>query len=44
MIGAVVAREYGLPCVVGVQNATKYFKTGDKIRLSGKSGVLELVE
>ncbi|GJQ79831.1 hypothetical protein Trydic_g23295 [Trypoxylus dichotomus] len=42
--GAVVAREYGLPCVVGVQNATKYFKTGDKIKLSGKLGLLELVE
>lgn len=26
--GAVVAREYGLPCLVGVQNAKKYFKTG----------------
>lgn len=26
--GAVVAREYGLPCLVGVQNAKKHFKTG----------------
>ncbi|XP_022901029.2 rifampicin phosphotransferase-like [Onthophagus taurus] len=42
--GAVVAREYGLPCVVGAQNATKYFKTGDKILLDGKTGVIELVE
>ena len=27
-LGAVVAREYGLPCLVGVQNVKKYFKTG----------------
>ena len=26
--GAVVAREYGLPCVVGCQNATRIFSTG----------------
>lgn len=26
--GAVVAREYGLPCLVGVQKAKKHFKTG----------------
>lgn len=43
-LGAVVAREYGLPCLVGVQNATRCFKTGDKVRLSSKSGVLELIE
>ncbi|KAI4454859.1 phosphoenolpyruvate synthase-related [Holotrichia oblita] len=43
ILGAVVAREYGLPCVVGVQNATKYFKTGNIIKLSGKTGLLELV-
>lgn len=28
LIGAVVAREYGLPCLVGVQNVKKHFKTG----------------
>ena len=27
--GAVVAREYGLPCVVGVEGATAIFKTGN---------------
>lgn len=41
--GAVVAREYGLPCVIGVQNATKTFKTGDKVHLSGKIGTVGLV-
>ncbi|XP_066256626.1 rifampicin phosphotransferase-like [Euwallacea similis] len=38
--GAVVAREYGLPCLVGVKNATKLFKTGDIVALSGKTGEL----
>lgn len=28
IVGAVVAREYGLPCIVGAINATKIFKTG----------------
>lgn len=42
--GAVVAREYGLPCIVGAQNATKMFKTGDKILLNGKTGSLELID
>ncbi|XP_056640414.1 uncharacterized phosphotransferase YvkC-like isoform X1 [Diorhabda sublineata] len=38
--GAVVAREYGLPCIVGVQNATKHFKTGDMVQLDGNRGEL----
>ncbi|KAF2905990.1 hypothetical protein ILUMI_00186 [Ignelater luminosus] len=41
--GAVVAREYGLPCLVGVQNVTSVFKTGDIVHVSGKSGILELI-
>jgi pyruvate,water dikinase len=32
--GAVIAREYGLPTVVGVENATKRIKDGRKIRLT----------
>ncbi|XP_016663303.2 uncharacterized protein LOC100569517 [Acyrthosiphon pisum] len=36
--GAVVAREYGLPCLVGVQNVKKYFKTGDMIILDSEKG------
>ncbi|XP_076267913.1 rifampicin phosphotransferase-like [Rhynchophorus ferrugineus] len=42
--GAVVAREYGLPCIVGVKNVTKIFKTGDIVYLSGKTGELGKVE
>ncbi|XP_050342734.1 putative phosphoenolpyruvate synthase [Nymphalis io] len=41
--GAVIAREYGLPCIVGAMNATELFKTGDMIRLSGFEGVVEKI-
>ncbi|GFY55913.1 putative phosphoenolpyruvate synthase [Trichonephila inaurata madagascariensis] len=36
-----VSREYGLPCVVGLQGATKKFQTGDYVLLDGKSGILQ---
>ncbi|XP_055939045.1 putative phosphoenolpyruvate synthase [Argiope bruennichi] len=39
--GAVVSREYGLPCVVGLQEATRKFRTGDYVLLDGKKGVLQ---
>lgn len=42
--GAVVAREYGLPCVVNSRQATKYFKTGDRVRLDGDFGTVTLLE
>ncbi|GFY40418.1 putative phosphoenolpyruvate synthase [Trichonephila inaurata madagascariensis] len=40
-VGAVVSREYGLPCVVGLQGATKKFHTGDYVLLDGKKGILQ---
>jgi pyruvate,water dikinase len=41
--GAVIAREYGLPAVVGVDNATKLIKDGQRIRVHGTEGyVLKL--
>lgn len=36
--GAVIAREYGLPAVVGVENATKLIKDGQRIRVNGTDG------
>ncbi|XP_034834100.1 rifampicin phosphotransferase-like [Maniola hyperantus] len=42
--GAVIAREYGLPCVVGATHATTVFTTGDMVRLSGREGVVETVQ
>lgn len=39
--GAVIAREYGLPAVVGVENATKLIKDGQRIRVNGTEGYVE---
>lgn len=36
--GAVVAREYGIPAVVGVHNATTDLHTGDRVRVDGTTG------
>ncbi|CAH2239481.1 jg21488 [Pararge aegeria aegeria] len=41
--GAVIAREYGLPCIVGATHATDLFKTGDMVRLSGIEGLVEVI-
>jgi len=41
--GAVVAREYGLPAVVGVDDATKLIKDGDLIRINGSEGYVEII-
>lgn len=41
--GAVIAREYGLPAVVGVENATKLIKDGQRIRLNGTDGFVEIL-
>ncbi len=42
--GAVITREYGLPAVVGVLNATKLIKDGQKIRVNGDKGYIEILE
>ncbi len=36
----IVAREYGLPAVVGTGQATKIIKTGDRIRVDGTAGII----
>lgn len=41
--GAVIAREYGLPAVVGVDNATKTIKDGQQIRVNGTEGFVEVI-
>ena len=41
--GAVVAREYGIPAVVGVDRATQRIKTGQRIRVDGSSGKIWLL-
>lgn len=41
--GAVIAREYGLPAVVGVENATRLIKDGQHIRVNGTEGYVEIL-
>jgi pyruvate,water dikinase len=41
--GAVIAREYGIPAVVGVENATKLIEDGQRIRVHGTEGYVELL-
>lgn len=41
--GAVVAREYGIPAVVSVENATRLIKDKQRIRLNGKEGYIEIL-
>jgi rifampicin phosphotransferase len=38
--GAIVAREYGLPAVVGVAGATERIATGSRVTLDGTTGVV----
>lgn len=40
---AVVAREFGIPAVVGTTNATLRIKTGDRVRVNGHTGVVEIL-
>ncbi|MFN8098749.1 MAG: PEP/pyruvate-binding domain-containing protein [Dermatophilaceae bacterium] len=42
--GSVVAREYGIPAVVGVNHATERLVTGQRIRLDGTSGSITVLE
>ena len=39
--GAVIAREYGLPAVVGVEQATRLIRDGQRIRVNGTDGYVE---
>jgi phosphoenolpyruvate synthase/pyruvate phosphate dikinase len=41
--GAVIAREYGLPAVVGLENATRLIKDGQRIRVNGTDGYVEML-
>jgi pyruvate,water dikinase len=41
---AVLAREYGIPAVVGTSGGTVRIRTGDRIRVDGNTGVVEILE
>ncbi len=42
--GAVIAREYGLPAVVGVEHATRLIRDGQRIRVHGTAGYVEILQ
>lgn len=42
--GAVIAREYGVPAVVGVEDATRLIKDGQRIRVNGTDGYVEILK
>jgi pyruvate,water dikinase len=41
---AIVARELGIPAVVGCQDATMRLKTGDRIRVDGSGGIVKIIQ
>ncbi|MEX2620356.1 MAG: PEP-utilizing enzyme [Egibacteraceae bacterium] len=41
--GAVIAREYGLPAIVGVEQATRLIRDGQRIRVHGTDGYVEIL-
>jgi pyruvate,water dikinase len=41
--GAVIAREYGVPAVVGVDQATSLLTDGQRVRLHGADGYVEIL-
>ncbi|MGH9034371.1 MAG: PEP-utilizing enzyme, partial [Acidimicrobiia bacterium] len=41
--GAIVARELGIPCVIGTGNGTTRLHTGDQLRVDGAAGVVEVL-
>ncbi len=40
--GAIIAREYGLPCITGIPDATTLIQTGDEITVDGYLGIVTL--
>jgi pyruvate,water dikinase len=41
--GAIVARELGVPCVIGTEVGTKTLRTGDRVRVDGATGVVDVL-
>jgi pyruvate,water dikinase len=42
--GAIIAREYGIPCVTGVVDATALIRTGDRVTVDGYLGIVTISE
>ena len=39
--GSLIAREYGKPCIAGIQNLTTLLKDGDVVEMDGASGIVK---
>jgi len=42
--GAIVAREYGIPAVMNIENATQIFRNGQRLRINGSTGEIDRLE
>lgn len=42
--GSVIAREYGIPAVAGIENATSIIKDGSRIRINGSEGYVQILD
>jgi phosphohistidine swiveling domain-containing protein len=42
--GAIIAREYGIPCVSGIDDATKLIKDGDLLEVDGTGGLVKIIK
>ena len=42
--GAIVAREYGIPAVMDIHNATQLLQDGQRVRLDGQKGIVEILD
>ena len=42
--GAIVAREYGIPAVMDITHATQQFKDGQRVRIDGQQGIVDLLD
>jgi pyruvate,water dikinase len=42
--GAIVAREYGIPAVMDIPHATQRLREGQRIRLDGRQGIIEILD
>ena len=40
--GAIVARELGIPCVIGTRDGTAHIRTGDRLRVDGAKGEVQV--
>ncbi|MGH9286601.1 MAG: PEP-utilizing enzyme, partial [Acidimicrobiales bacterium] len=42
--GAIVARELGVPCVIGTGDGTRRIRTGDRLHVDGSGGRVQILE